>query len=199
VNALWLISSMADSSTQDYRRSFFEGRGPEVKRNLGGPALVVASIALFVALGEGAVAAGIVPLARHAITAGTASNALKLGGKTPAQLKKSLRGATGPQGPQGPAGAQGPAGSATPALHTQTFTLNAAGSDGDSTNVTASCGSGQKATGGGYATDSTSGTDLNVFGFGSRPTAADDGWTVFVYNVDPSASHGGTVYAVCLG
>ncbi len=63
-----------------------------MKRNLGGPALVVAAIALFVALGEGAVAAGIVPLARHAITAGTATNALKLGGRTPLQLKASLRG-----------------------------------------------------------------------------------------------------------
>jgi hypothetical protein len=199
VNALWLMSSMADPSARDYRRSFFEGRGLKMKRNLGGPALVVASIALFVALGEGAVAAGIVPLARHAITATTASNALKLGGKTPAQIKTSLRGATGPQGPQGPAGAQGQAGAANVTLQTKTFTLNAAGSDGDNMNVTASCASGQKATGGGYAPDSTPGLESNILGFDSRPTAADDGWTVFVYNVDGSAAHGGTIYAVCLG
>jgi hypothetical protein len=173
-----------------------------VKRNLGGPALVVAVIALFVALGDGAVAAGIVPLARHAITAGTATNALKLAGKTPAQLKTGLRGATGPQGPQGPkgdAGAAGPAGTANVTLHTQAFTLNAAGSDGDNQNITASCGSGQKATGGGYAPDGTPGLESNILGFDSRPTAADDGWTVFVYNVDGSASHTGTVYAVCTG
>ena len=61
--------------------------GLRMKRNLGGPALVVAAIALFVALGEGAVAAGIVPLARHALTAGTATNALKFGGRTPVQIK----------------------------------------------------------------------------------------------------------------
>jgi hypothetical protein len=174
-----------------------------MKRNLGGPALVVATIALFVALGEGAVAAGIVPLARHAITAGTATNALKLGGRTPAQVKATLRGATGAQGPQGPKGdpgAQGPAGSgASISLHTQTFTLNAAGSNGDNQNITASCGSGQKATGGGYAPDGTPGLESNILGFDSRPTAADDGWTVFVYNVDGSASHGGTVYVVCAG
>lgn len=170
-----------------------------MKRNLGGPALVVAVVALFVALGEGAVAAGIVPLARHAITAGTATNALKLGGKTPAQIRTSLHGAAGPPGPQGPAGPAGPSGSTSVSLHTQTFTLNAAGSDGDNQNVTASCGSGQKATGGGYAPDGTPGLESNILGFDSRPTADDSGWTVFVYNVDGSASHGGTVFAVCLG
>jgi len=56
------------------------------------PAFVLALIALFVALTGGAVAAGIVPLAKHALTAGTATNALKLGGKTPTQVKASLRG-----------------------------------------------------------------------------------------------------------
>ena len=80
-----------------------------MKRSLGGPAIVLAAVALFVALGQGAVAAGIVPLARHAITAGTATNALKLGGKTPAQVKATLRG-LGPQGQQGPKGDPGPQG-----------------------------------------------------------------------------------------
>ena len=78
-----------------------------MKFRLSGPAFVLALVALFVALGGGAVAAGIVPLARHAITAGTADNALKLGGKTQAQLAKTLRGARGPQGVQGAAGAPG--------------------------------------------------------------------------------------------
>ena len=82
-----------------------------MKRNLSGPAFVLAAVALFVALGDGAVAAGIVPLARHAITAGTATNALKLGGKTPAQIKSTLRGAPGKQGDQGPQGPAGPSGS----------------------------------------------------------------------------------------
>jgi hypothetical protein len=79
--------------------------------------IVIASVALFVALNGGAVAAGIVPLARHAFTADRATNATKLGGKTPAQLRLTFRGARGPQGiqgPQGPAGAAGPAGPAGP-------------------------------------------------------------------------------------
>jgi len=58
-----------------------------MKSRFGVSAFVLASIALFVALSGGAVAAGIVPLARHATTAGTAANALRLGGKTPAQLR----------------------------------------------------------------------------------------------------------------
>src|SRR5262249_33942097 len=47
---------------------------------------------------------------RRACAADTASNALKLGGKTPAQIKNTLRGVRGPQGLQGPAGPQGDAG-----------------------------------------------------------------------------------------
>ena len=81
-----------------------------MKFRLGGPAFVLAMIALFVALSGGAVAAGMVPFARHAVTAGTAANALRLGGKTPAQFAKSLHGARGPQGLQGPAGPQGASG-----------------------------------------------------------------------------------------
>jgi hypothetical protein len=167
-----------------------------MKRNLGGPALVVAAIALFVALGEGAVAAGIVPLARHALTAGTATNALKLGGKTPAQVKTSLRGAPGPAGPTGPSGA---AGSAQVSLQTKSFSLNMAGTDGDTQTVTASCGTGQKAVGGGYLTDGGVGLAGGVLGLDSAPTSADDGWSISVDNLDGAASHTGKVYAVCFG
>jgi len=80
-----------------------------MRSRLSGPAFVLALIALFVALSGGAVAAGIVPLAKHALTAGTAANALKLGGKTPTQIKASLRGPQGIQGLAGPAGPPGPA------------------------------------------------------------------------------------------
>jgi hypothetical protein len=169
-----------------------------MRRNLGGPALVVALIALFVALGEGAVAAGIVPLARHAITAGTATNSLKLGGKTPAQIKTTLRGATGSRGPTGP---QGAAGSAQVSLHTQTFSLNSSGdpAGGDSATITAACASGQKAVGGGYATDGGNTGLVGVLGTDSAPTSADDGWSVMLANIDGSATHTGKVYAVCFG
>jgi hypothetical protein len=164
-----------------------------MKRNLGGPAFVLALIALFVALGEGAVAAGIVPLAKHAITAATASNSLKLGGKTPSQIKTSLRGAVGPTG------AQGVAGSAKVSLQTQTFNLDVAGTDGSTSTTTATCGTGQKAVGGGYLTDGGTGLAGGVLGSDSGPTAADDGWSVSLDNLDGSASHTGKVYAVCFG
>ena len=167
-----------------------------MKRNLGGPAFVLALIALFVALSEGAVAAGIVPLARHAITAATASNALKLGGKTPTQIKASLRGAPGPAGPTGP---QGAAASAQVAVHSQTFSLNASGTDGDTQTVTASCPSGQKAVGGGYLTDGGVGLQGGVLGLDGAPTSADDGWSVSLDNLDGAASHTGKVYVVCFG
>jgi hypothetical protein len=92
------------------------------------PALAVALVALFVASSGGAVAAGIVPLARHARTADSATvarNAKHLGGKTAAQLAASMR---GPQGLQGPAGPVGPAGSAGP--KGDTGSTGAAGSIG---------------------------------------------------------------------
>jgi hypothetical protein len=262
---------------------------------LSAPAFVLALVALFVALGGGAVAAGIVPLARHAITAGTAGNALKLDGKTSAQLTKSLRGARGPQGvpgpvgasgttgaagnqgatgprgsagaqgsqgpqgpkgdvgaglkivgtvatpgelpatgttgdgylvagvlyvwtgsvwtnagpvqgpkgdtgvvgpagpagPTGPAGAAGAAGTAAVSVHSAAYSLPASG---DQTFVT-SCGAGQKAVGGGYDGDG-SGAVINL---DLKPTAADDGWSIWLANTDTGGSHAGTVYAVCLG
>jgi hypothetical protein len=137
-----------------------------------------------------------VPLARHAITASTATNALKLGGKTPVQVKSSLRGAAGPAGPAGP---QGAAGSAQISVHTQTFSLNASGTTGDSMTVTASCGGSLKAVGGGYLTDGGNGLAGGVLGADSAPTTADDGWSVSLNNLDGAAAHTGKVYAVCFG
>jgi len=81
------------------------------------PAFVVALVALFVALSGSAVAAGIVPLAKHARTADSATvagNARHLGGKTAAQLASSMRGPQGAVGAQGPAGPAGPAGQVGP-------------------------------------------------------------------------------------
>lgn len=256
-----------------------------MKHSLGGPAFVLALVALFVALGEGAVAAGIVPMARHAITADTASNALRLGGKTPVQISKSLRGARGADGPQGPAGpqgdagakgpqgaagpqgatgpqgpkgdvgaglkivgtvatvgdlpasgttgdaylvagnlhvwtgsawtnagpvqgpkgetgAQGPAGpagqagspgTASVSVHTTAFSLTANGTNGDQGQFTASCGTAQKAVSGGFGTTGV------VVALDTHPTAADDGWQIYLGNADNNAGATGTVYAVCLG
>src|SRR5262249_61553474 len=119
---------------------------------------VPASVARFGALCGGAVAAGIVPLARHAVTAGTASNAVKFGGKTPAQLRaawlgtaSAKQGGTGPQGPKGETGARGPAGPAGPAgsaamsVHASAYSLAIGGAPGGEGLFTVRCGVGQKA------------------------------------------------------
>jgi hypothetical protein len=259
---------------------------------LGGPAFVLAMIALFISLTSGAVAAGIVPLAKHALTADTATNAKKLGGQTPAQLKAGLRGTQGPAGPAGAQGVQGPAGpkgdtgpqgaqgsqgpkgdkgdkgatgdvgaglrivgtapdanslpqagtlgdgylvngslyvwtgaawtnagpvqgpkgdtgatgaqgvqgvpgpkgdkgdpgTAAVSVHTQAYSL--AGQAGN--DVTANCGANQKAVNGGFDSDGS------VFNFDTRPTANDDGWTIFLANGD-NVTRSGNVYAICLG
>jgi len=175
-----------------------------MKSKFASPGFVLALIALFVALGGGAVAAvSIVPLAKHALTAGTASNALKLGGKTPKQIKAQLRGPAGPAGPKGATGAtgaQGPAGPAGPSggaaavsVHTGSWSLTTGGTSGDMNDFTVSCGAGQKAISGGYTSDGS------VLTFQSRPTAADDGWSIYLDNADKAAAHSGSVYAVCLG
>jgi len=91
-----------------------------VRSSRPSPALVVASVALFVALGGSAVAAGIVPLAKHAYAADSATvakNARHLNGQTAAELIASATGpagATGATGPAGPAGPKGDAGAAGP-------------------------------------------------------------------------------------
>src|SRR5262249_33711196 len=77
---------------------------------LGGPALTVACVALFVALSGGAVAATVVPIAKHALTAATATTGKRRGGRPPARTRGGVRGARGPAGSTGPAGAVGPAG-----------------------------------------------------------------------------------------
>jgi Collagen triple helix repeat (20 copies) len=84
-----------------------------MRKKIPSPALVIAVLALFVALSGTAVAAGIVPLAKRALTADkakVADNARRLGGKTPAQFAAQMRGAKGAVGPQGPKGDAGPAG-----------------------------------------------------------------------------------------
>ncbi len=267
-----------------------------MRHRLPQPATVIASVALFVALSSGALAAGIVPLAKHAFTADTAANAKKLGGKTPAQLAASLRGqrgiagpagaagpagqtgpagpagvpgptgaagpqgSVGPQGPkgdvgsglkivgtaasvgalpatgnpgdaylvggnlhvwtgsawsnagpvqgpkgdngdkgdtgsQGPQGTQGPQGipgTAAVSIHTQAFSLAGSGTGDDTELFTVTCASGQKAIGGGYDSNG------NIFNEDTFPTAADDGWSIFLVNYD-NTTRTGTVYAICLG
>jgi hypothetical protein len=58
--------------------------------------------------------------------------------------------------------------------------------------VTANCGAGQLAVGGGFDSDGS------VFNYDSRATLADNGWTIVLANPD-SGTDTGSVYAYCLG
>jgi collagen triple helix repeat protein len=263
-------------------------RSENVMKRVPSPALVVAVVALFFSLAGGAIGAAVVPLAKHALTADVANNAKKLGGKTPAQIRASLRGAAGPRGvagpagpqgakgdtgatggpgPQGPQGVQGPKGdkgdvgsglkivgtvaaqgdlpttgnttgdayliggnlwvwtggtwtnagpvqgpkgdtgntgpqgiqgiqgpqgtpgTAAVTVHSADFSLDPSGEQF----VTASCGAGQKAVGGGFTSDGIVGN------LDSDATPADDGWTIQLENFDDTNGANGTVDVYCLG
>jgi len=145
----------------------------ERKRKLGrpSPALVVAIIALFVALSGTAVAAGVVPLAKRALTADTAKNSLKLGGLTAAQV-----------------------GSLAPPpniyIKTQPWTLTAGS---DPTDFTTTCDPGEHVLSGGYDNP-----DGNALAQDTHPTADGLSWVINLQNLSPSSDTGGTLYAVCL-
>ena len=188
------------------------GRLERLGSRLPSPSLVLSAAALFVALSGVATAAGIVAYAKHA---GMADNATHLGGKTAAQIAATVHGAVGPQGPAGVAGPVGPQGGAGPAgpagpqgdkgdkgdkgdtgpagtaavtIHTTPYTLD----PGTDKVVTGSCGPGQKAVSGGFDSNGS------VSNFDSRPTDADDGWQIDLFNADNTSSSG-LLYVVCLG
>jgi hypothetical protein len=78
-------------------------------------------------------------------------------------------------------------------VHTAPFALAIGGGAGEKGLFTVSCGTGQKAVSGGYDADGT------VLSLMTHPTAADDGWQIYLDNADSAAAHTGTVYVVCLG
>jgi len=135
------------------------------------PALVVALLALFVALSGTAVAAGVVPLAKRALTADTAKNSLKLGGLTAAQV-----------------------GSLAPPpnvyIKTAPWTL-AAGSDPQ--DFTTACDAGEHVVSGGYDNP-----DGNALAQDTHPSADGLSWVINLQNLSPSDDSAGTLYAVCL-
>ena len=147
------------------------------KLRLPSPALVVASIALFVALGGTAVAAGVVPLAKRALQA---DNAKKLGGRTPAQIVS--RAAAQP----------GPASSAAALVATRTaaFTLNPQ----EQKMIAAPCAAGEKAVGGGFTYEG----NALVLALDSIPTGDGAGWQVFLLNASEQNGASGSVQAVCI-
>ncbi len=145
----------------------------ERKRKLGrpSPALVVAILALFVALSGTAVAAGVVPLAKRALTADTAKNSLKLGGLTAAQVASLAP---------------------PPNIYYKTapWTLTAGS---DATDFTTSCDPGEHVLSGGFDNP-----DGNALPQDTHPTADGTGWVVNLQDLSPSSDTGGTLYAVCL-
>jgi hypothetical protein len=154
---------------------------------LPSPALVVACVALVVALSGTAIAAGIVPDARHARRADVAMRALdadRLQGKTATQI--AVAGAR--------AGAQLPGPASTAAslvsLKTAAAVPIAAGQSGA---FMVSCDAGARALSAGFAAD-TAGT---VVESEAAPTGLST-WTLRLANVDPAAAHTVTLYAVCL-
>ena len=141
------------------------------------PAMIVALLALFIALGGTAVAAGIVPRAKFADKAGIANNSLKLQGKTPAQVA-----ALAPAPP--------PVSSVASLVTVKTAAWSLDVNHGNFFTVT--CDAGQKAIAGGYDDPA-----LNAIAFDSHPSSDGGSWTIFLGNISSSAG-AGTVYANCL-
>ena len=156
-------------------------------RSLPSPALVIACIALVVALSGTAIAAGIVPDARHARKADVATRALdadRLQGRTATQI--AVAGAR--------AGAQLPGPASTTAglvsLKTASVGPLAVGQSGP---FTVACDAGARALSTGFTPD-TPGT---VVASEAAPAGA-SAWTVRLANIDTAAAHAVTLYAVCL-
>lgn len=147
------------------------------------PAFVVATIALFVALGgtAGAVATQAVPLAKRALVA---DNAKKLGGQTLAQL--SARAA---QAAQAAATAPGPASTAAGLVVTKSLAVGQI-SPGTLKTSSVACDAGTRVVGGGMSSDGA------VVTFDSYPKS-DTEWEVVTGNLGSGAANV-SLYALCL-
>ena len=151
------------------------------------PALVIAVLALFVSLSGTAVAAGIVPLAKRALTADkakvansakVADNAKKVGGQTAAGIIT--------QAAQTPGPASGVAGLVSVKQATDTIQPNT------SREVVITCDAGKKAISGGWSTTG------DAFSFDSRPVN-DTAWGIWLAVPASSPAAPVTLYAVCIG
>ncbi len=147
-----------------------------MRMRLPSPALTIAVASLFVALSGTAVAAGVVPLAKRALSA---DNAKKLGGQTAAQISTAA------------AAQPGPATSAAGLMTVRSTPVNIGpGSIGE---AIAPCAAGEKAAGGGFSRGS--GAPLLI---SSAPTGDGSGWTIGVFNLSNGNAAAGTAYAVCV-
>ncbi|MGH3066086.1 MAG: hypothetical protein ACRDOF_07245 [Gaiellaceae bacterium] len=148
------------------------------------PALVVAVIALFVALGgtAGAVVTAAVPLAKRALVA---DNAKKVGGLTATQLGSAAAQAALKLSPAGPR----PAASAAGLVSVKTSTVSLA-ANGEGA-FTIACDAGQKVAGGGFSSDGP------VFNLDSFP-ASDSSWGLYLANGSETAAATITLFATCI-
>ena len=150
------------------------------------PALVIAVLALFVSLSGTAVAAGVVPLAKRALSADKAKqadkakladNAKKLGGETAAAIIAKA------------AQTPGPASTAAGLVSAKQASDSLAAQSGRE--LVIACDGGKKVISGGFASDGS------VISFDSRPIS-DSTWGVYLQNIG-DGNAGVTLYAVCLG
>ncbi len=133
------------------------------------PALVIACIALFVALGGTAIAAA--PPVKRALFA---KNAGKLQGKTLAQV----------------AALPGPASRAADLVSVKTAPFSLA--PGGEGSFTIPCASGERAVSGGFTTPNF------VVSVDTLPTSDGSGWQIYLINLSSSQAAAGTLQAVCL-
>lgn len=154
-------------------------------------AMVVALLALFVALGGTAVAAGVVPLAKRALYA---NNAGKLQGKTAAQVAAlpspaiALDGKSAAEIAAMPSPAVSAAGLVTVASRPFTIGKDAEG------DYPVSCPAGTSVLSAGQTWVSA---DAAVIVTDSRPTSATT-WALYMINLSETSPAAGMLYAVCL-
>jgi hypothetical protein len=157
-------------------------------------ALIVASVALFVALGSGAYAAGIIDghsIKNHSIPAN----------KLTRTAIASLRGQRGPRGLTGPAGPTGANGGFDPSKvsYTSSGDVAVAPDPGGTTvgTATAVCPAGTKVVGGGFVIGQ--GNDGGAEVFGSGPNSDGSAWLASIHNDSPSVTAHISAFADCAG
>jgi hypothetical protein len=168
---------------------------------------ITATIALFIALGGTSYAAIQIP--RNSV----GSSQLRAGSVGSSEVKNRslrtidlsvaarnfLRGQRGPAGPPGPPGAAGTGAPGTAgasgALGLTYVTAAGVVPAGEVTSATATCGAGQRVTGGGVRIDSASDTAVRE----TYPNINNTAWTARVGNDDVAGGpFGYTVFAVCV-
>lgn len=162
------------------------------------PAFVLALIALLVSLSGTAVAAGVVPLAKRALTA---DNAKKLGNQTPAQVvaaasahamdSEHLQGRTADEIVSA---AQTKSISSLLTLKQGQFSIDKAPSQGKAQNldVTLPCDGNQKAISGGFQY-----SQAEAFIVESGPTADGRAWHMQIENYSTADGAFGNTYVIC--